>query len=505
LGTSIRPTPAEDLSCFYPECSFVHLSLDRLQGHIQKEHNNSKTVLLKVLFFSSIQDSSESESTGLNDTANLASGEESSSDVAGPSSLGPIRGRVPHLQIRTTPYKRTGDSSSQSSSPSRRTFGTLSPLPIPLALPHLTAQSIPSPLNQVAYSCPNSPTPPHSDNEMDVDDSADLHLAELNEEEVLAKASFAIIPLPHLKTTPPTRLLICTKCRHGVLSSSLLSHSNTHNIKLLPEEKRNIQKIMDNSCFLDDSKEVTSPTAPCPPIDGISVQDGVACTQCSYCCVAPRTMQNHFYSLHKDAKGTAKEHSKPAQVQALFARRPKYFAVMPSLRGLDEDDLFTVYLRQCAPELDSLRILNPPLNSNEVPPLLKVTQWHEHLKDYTTDRDTVRKLLELLKLPTSKQGESCLGSPLRNTIESYMKKIRVQANNASLGIKCLLKECPRFVISFMLGFDINSIQLQDQHKMENTGFLSKKSLLRSTVSFSISGLTPSYFLLLATSLDTSSL
>ena len=41
--------------------------------------------------------------------------------------------------------------------------------------------------------------------------------------------------------------------------------------------------------------------------------------------------------------------------------------------------------------------------------------------------------------------------------------------------------------------------------MENTGFLSKKSLLRSTVSFSISGLTPSYFLLLATSLDTSSL
>ena len=40
--------------------------------------------------------------------------------------------------------------------------------------------------------------------------------------------------------------------------------------------------------------------------------------------------------------------------------------------------------------------------------------------------------------------------------------------------------------------------------MENTGFLSKKSLLRSTVFFSISGLTPSYFLLLATSLDTSS-
>jgi Orsellinic acid/F9775 biosynthesis cluster protein D len=458
LGTSVRPFPTADLNCFYPECIFDTSSLDKLQEHIQKKHNNNKKLLLKILFFSPIQESSESEVIKLDDPANLASGEESTSDVAGPSSLGPIRGRVPYLQIRTTPYKRTGDSSSQSSSPSRRaSLGTLSPLHIPLPLPHFSAQSVPSPLHQIAYSCPNSPSPPHSDNEMNVDDPSDLHQDDppLNEEEVLSKASFAVIHLPHLQTTSPTRLLVCTKCLHGVLPSSLISHSNAHNIKLLPEEKRNLQKIMDNSCFLDDSGEVASPTAPCPPIDGILVQKGFACTLCSYCSIAPRTMQNHFYASHKDSSELAKESSKPAQVQAFFARRPKYFAVTPSLRGLNEDDLFTVYLRQCAPELDSLKILNPPLNPNEVPPLLKVTQWHEHLKDYTTDRDTVRKLLELLKLPTLKRGESCLGSPLRNTIESYMKNIRVQANNASLGIKCLLKECPRCVRSFRSGFDVN--------------------------------------------------
>jgi hypothetical protein len=121
-------------------------------------------------------------------------------------------------------------------------------------------------------------------------------------------------------------------------------------------------------------------------------------------------------------------------------------AVTPSLHGLSEDDLFTVYLRQCAPEIEALCILNPPISPNEVPPLLKVMQWHEHLKDYTTDRDTVRKLLELTTLPTSKAGETWMDLPLRATIEAYMKDVQVKANNASLGIKCLLKECPRYVM-----------------------------------------------------------
>ena len=437
LGTSVRPSPTEDLTCFFSECTYFNPSLDSLQSHIQKKHNHNKKLVSEVLFFPPLPESSEEEIPKLDDLANLASGEESSSDVAGPSILGPIRGRGPHLQVRTTPYKRTGDSSSQSSSPSRRTsLGTLSPL---LPLSHLSVQPVPSPLNQVAFSYPNSPTPPHSDNEMNVDDTE----PPLDEEEVLAKASFAIVLLPHLQTTPPTRLLICTKCQHGILPSSLLSHSSGHNIKLLPADKENLQKIADNSSFLTDSEEVINPTPPCAPIEGILAQNGLACDHCSYCSTGLRTMQNHFSAMHKDVPGYAKANSKSVRVQAFFSRRPKYFAVTPILRGLNNDDLFSVYLRQCAPEIDSLRILNPPITPNEVPPLLKVMQWHEHLKDYTTDRDSVRKLLELTKLPTSKEGEVWMGSPLRTTIEGYMKDVRRKANNASLGIRCLLKECPR--------------------------------------------------------------
>ena len=411
----------------------------------------------------------------MDDPANLASGEESNSDIPGPSSLGPIRGRQ-HLQVRTSPYERNEGSSSRSSSPLRLTslgtlpplqtegsssrspsllrrtsLGTLSPLHIPLPLGHLSAQPVPSPLNQVAFSHPNSPSPSHSDNEMNVD-NPDLPLDEaelpFDEEEVLAKASFAIIPLPYYQTIPPMRLLICTKCQHGVLASSLISHSNGHGIRLLKADKQNLQKIVDNSSFLDDSEEVASPASPCPPIEGIKMQDGLSCNVCHYCCIGIRTMQSHFSIKHKDVVGFAKDNSKLVQVQALFARRPKYFVVTPSLRGLNEDDLFTIYLRQCVPEIEALQILNPPISPNEVPPLLKVTQWHEHLKDYTTDRESVRKLLELVKLPTLSQGQAWMGSPLQNTIEAYLKDVQVKANNATLGIRCLLKECPRFFNSF---------------------------------------------------------
>lgn len=78
----------------------------------------------------------------MDDPANLASGKQSTSDVAGPSSLslGPIRGRLPYLQVRTTPYEWSRESSSHSLSPLHQTFlGTLSPL---LSLAHLSVQPI---------------------------------------------------------------------------------------------------------------------------------------------------------------------------------------------------------------------------------------------------------------------------------------------------------------------------------------------------------------------------
>ena len=121
-----------------------------------------------------------------------------------------------------------------------------------------------------------------------------------NEEEVLAKASLAIVQLPHLQTTPSTQLLVCTKCQQGVIPTSVITHANSHNIKLLSADKKNLQTVINNSTFLADSTKIPSPNQLCLPIEGIKVQNGFACNLCDYCGTAVQTIQNHFSVIHKD-------------------------------------------------------------------------------------------------------------------------------------------------------------------------------------------------------------
>ena len=438
-----------------------------MQSHIQKEHNNHKKIQTKVFLFPvsnftlSKDQKSNAPFKSILDIQN-----DLSASFGGSSSVGSTRRGRSHIPARPTPYERT----SRSSSPVQKTSpGSLSPLRISSPHRHLSALSAgPSPLNQIAFSHPNSPI---SDDKMDIDeddtsqsdDTSQTDDEILEDDKVLAKGSLAIIPLHHLHTLPATQLIACTKCLHGVFPSAAVSHALEHKINLTRDEKRDIREIIESGHFMGLSNEVKPPPYPCPPIDGLKIQNGLVCNICDYCCPTKQGMVTHFGNEHKGIGGST-NHSESTPIQSYFAQRPKYFRVVPILRGQSKDDLFAVYLRQCAPPIEALMVLNPPLDPNEVPPLLKVTQWHEHLKVYTADREKVRKLLELTTLPTSNRGEAWMGAPLRTTIEGYMKDVRTKANNSSIGIKCLLKECPRSIITpFIFGFDANQVSRTTQN------------------------------------------
>jgi len=286
-----------------------------------------------------------------------------------------------------------------------------------------------------------------SDNDSKVDDTE----SEDPEEILFAKAGFQIIMLHHIKTFPASRLLACVQCLTGTSPTSVLEHcKKKHDIVLTRSTQCSLQKILHEGNFKAQSTDVESPKHPSAPFDGLMIQNGFKCNICSYCSISLRTMANHHSSKHKGAQGSSKENSEDAEVQAFFSKHPKYFAVISSLHGLEENDLFAIYLKNEVPKIEGFKHSNPPLTVNEVPPLLKLMQWHQHLAPYIGDRKTAQQLLEIWTLPTSKDPNFWLGKRLRSTIQGYMKDIRTKTHSVPSGIKRLLKTCPRYVFTSAL-------------------------------------------------------
>ena len=66
--------------------------------------------------------------------------------------------------------------------------------------------------------------------------------------------------------------------------------------------------------------------------------------------------------------------------------------MIPVLSGMGQDNMFSVYIKQYAPQIDLIKLINSPVDYNEVLSLLKLTAWHNHLEPYIGDTDKVTQL-----------------------------------------------------------------------------------------------------------------
>ena len=451
-----------------------------MRSHLVAEHRPNRDLITKTTLFSAV------DALILSTPAVVSSRTGSQAKVAGdeeppmfitdpiPDNSGVVRSRGRQPRLRVQPYARHSDDSSRSASAQHNkgthlgTGSSRGPSPVSQSFNPSPVMASSSRLTQVAFSQANSHSL-SSEREMMVDesealvgdyegepespvneaeDASDGSGSEENEGSIFSQAGYKIINLAYLHTLPPRRLITCTGCLIGITPKSALSHFHQkHQIKLTKVQNKKLKEVLESHHFESDSNSIDPPKVPCPPIEGLEVSDGLACDFCTYCCKAQRSMSNHSSAVHRDIQGASKDSCHKVRVQAFFTQRPKFFEVNPSLHGLKEDDLFSVYMRTYAPKIEKSRDLNPPQSVNEIPPLLKVMQWHEHLATYTTDQTKVKELLEIWTIPTHTQGEAWMGNRLRLTIEGYMKDIRKKAIDTPIGIKQLLMVCPRYVLS----------------------------------------------------------
>ena len=258
----------------------------------------------------------------------------------------------------------------------------------------------------------------------------------------LAKFGLQIVSLDMLNMQPAPNLLVCLDCGCGLPPKSTFEHLKFHNIAIQYEEKSTLGEIIADMQCVDHKTTLPIPEKLAGPIPHLKVFDAWKCALCNFCSASSGSFKPHFARLHSTKLGTHAANTLAISAQQYF-RNAYCFQVTPSLAGLKSGNPYELYLKKFKPTLTTIDLFPAPASVNEIAPLLRLTQWHEHLKDFIDTRAKVEELLALFKLPTSVQGNPTLGQPLQGLIDDYLRIIRNQANSTTIGVKCLLMECPR--------------------------------------------------------------
>lgn len=155
-------------------------------------------------------------------------------------------------------------------------------------------------------------------------------------------------------------------------------------------------------------------------IEGIRVHDGLACTQCDYVCCTNGSADKHNQNNHNSAQTPLT----PCKAQTLFYPTPRHFFSViipkPTFSSMTCYDLFA---DQMLPTIPGLSIGEP--SEREISPLLSMTQWHIHLKDWHREPPKRKQLKSLVSAASSQEPWSKV---LVKAVESYMRDIRDLAN-----------------------------------------------------------------------------
>lgn len=403
--------------------------------HVTKEHNGGRRITAETILFLTLP---AIESTSLiAETASIPSSHSEDRQQPSRSTSRSLSRSRPYLRISPSSSRArlSVDLTDRSASPANRS-GFNSPVQ-------------PSPLNQVVASNPGSSSGESNSSKMDVDEDDKL---------LLSRLSLRLISLSVLGLFPCPKILTCTQCLCGIPPASVLEHATSHGIEISRADKRRLNEWLSITTLAKCSEDLRSPPPGSPPISGLNIFTGFACTLCTFCACESSTIQKHLSLTHPNRAGTWQEKCKAASLQAYFRTRPCYFAVQPALAGLAPTDLYRLYLEQIAPPIDESQRVNPPQDPHEIPPLVRMMGWHDHLAPYLTDRSQIRSIRTLMQLPTASRGVEWLGSPLRGAIHRYMKDIRAKAINSPLAVRCLLMECPRFVVHSFWFRDLNFVE-----------------------------------------------
>ena len=359
-----------------------------------------------------------------------------------------LRFAPPKLSIQMTPYPKSTPTSC-TNSPGRRLVLISSSIPQP------------SPLHQVVFSLPASPTNRSPEEEEMVVDTDESSAAA-----ALWAANFVVLKLRDYEIDSDLLVLVCKGCKVAVPPKCALTHLRTDKIQLTKEHVSDLKNHIPSLNLVSGSAEIPSWEAYLALINYIGHTSSVRCGICGYCCPKMSTMDWHWSMHHKDIDGCAVKETSICDIQNFFPLWPKYFPVVPILTGLGPTDKYHLYLKQFSVEVAATDKVFPPAWSDlEVPPLLCVTLWHEHLAKFTINKLHVQNVQLLVDTAAANNKTPRLGKILSKTVSGYMQAIKKQISQTPIPALMLLMNYPRQVLSRFGCIFLKFLILEIQRRM----------------------------------------
>jgi Orsellinic acid/F9775 biosynthesis cluster protein D len=207
---------------------------------------------------------------------------------------------------------------------------------------------------------------------------------------ILSSLDLRVVPLQSRNQQGlPYWFIACTRCLRGLEPDDAVTHAagppsrGGHNIKIPQAQRRELRKWIEDTADLCSAQKMPPlPNPHGPPIPFIQTAEGYKCNSCSFCSRSKNAIGFHT--------GTVPGHStaRKATLQHLFHNR-LLFAVQPDRhnegRGnADGVDIYSLYAKQYKLDVEDESTTCVPLCSDdkEMPMLLQVTRWHDHLWKY---------------------------------------------------------------------------------------------------------------------------
>jgi hypothetical protein len=230
------------------------------------------------------------------------------------------------------------------------------------------------------------------------------------------------------------------KCLTAVRLDNVVGHLKSHS-KLSAKERSDLMEFLTSWGATSETPHVSTDPPPAP-VEGLSIyNDGHVCCACGHCIPAATTFATHWSRYHR--YDDRDDRFRLATLQTFYQLRPVFFEVVPPAEMIHQQDLFSIFLRERAPQIHAMMAdsLPKPFDAAEIHPLLRFTDWDSHLAAYIDSRKKIKNLLGLMKLPAPK--DTSYFGRLRQVIADYMDAVGSVARNTPVIVRQMLMVFPR--------------------------------------------------------------